>query len=153
MENDRIRTSALKSPIQISPEIDFLHFTWYNDRAHLSYEFNSSSTDLDIVLAPLLSIAEKGHVPRHASSKTSRRMFVLKSIETFPLAFTVFFPCRQKRSANVSIVFHFFNATEPIVTIRLEKSCRLQPINRSLLNEFARIDDYLLLRECETTPW
>ncbi|CAF0822291.1 unnamed protein product [Adineta steineri] len=141
INENQIRQAALESALVISPDIHFLQLTWNQDRSDINtpklhYEYNTSSSNEQVLLRPVLNIAEQGIVPR----KTS--------------AFSIFFPCVSSQRVNCSILFRFYNATtnhsSMIINLKLLKYCQDQTINSSVLKQFYstnQINDYLLMKQ------
>ncbi len=118
------------------------------------YEYNTSSSNEQALLRPVLNIVEKGMVPREISSKKKIHLNE-KKIFVF-IAFSIFFPCLSSNRVNCSVLFRFYNSTRNERSINLNlkflKYCRDEMVNRSLLTQFYntnQINDYLLIKECK----
>jgi hypothetical protein len=91
VNDNQIRYSAIETALYIPVDIHFVQFTWNNDRvsstksiskirilsfqSKLYYEYNTISSNEQVLLRPVLNIIEKGIVPRDISS---RKMMNLK---------------------------------------------------------------------------
>ncbi|CAF1476965.1 unnamed protein product, partial [Didymodactylos carnosus] len=103
------------------------------------YQYNTTSSNLEELLSPVLDITPTGSVPRHLSN------------------FNVYFPCisasSELESINCSITFRFYNIThnyssQSIVNLKFLKQCvKNEKLNQSILSQFyntAQIEAYLL---------
>ena len=123
-------------------------------KSKLHYEYNTSSTNKQILLPPVLNIVERGIVPREISSRKSRTNWILEIRIEF-LAFYIFFPCLLTNRVNSSVLFRFSNSTRnsqsSFINIKFQKSCRNDVINQTFLNQFYnfnQINEYLIAKEC-----
>ncbi|CAF4515620.1 unnamed protein product [Rotaria sp. Silwood1] len=141
INKNQFRQSAFESSLSISPNIHFVEFTWNADRANfntskLYYEYNTSSSNEQALLRPVLNIIEKGNVPRETST------------------FSIFFPCLTTNRVNCSVLFRLYNSTanhtSMFINLKFLKYCRDETINHSLLAQFYnsnQIIEYLLIKE------
>ncbi|CAF0754080.1 unnamed protein product [Rotaria sordida] len=142
INENRIRQSAFESSLSVSANIHFVEFTWNEDRfdidkSKLYYEYNTSSSDEQSLLRPVLNIIEKGIVPKEIST------------------FSILFPCLTTNRINCSVLFRLYNSTTNhttmIINLKFLKYCRIETtINQSVLSQFYnsnQIMDYLLIKE------
>ncbi|CAF2619161.1 unnamed protein product [Rotaria sp. Silwood2] len=102
----------------------------------LYYDYNTSSSNEQALLRPVLNIVENGIVPRKTST------------------FSIFFPCLTTNRVNCSVLFRLYNSTtnhtSMIIPLKFMKYCRDETMNHSLLSQFYnsnQIIDYLLMKE------
>ncbi|CAF4285921.1 unnamed protein product [Rotaria socialis] len=141
IDENQIRQTALETPLLVSTDMHFVEFTWNahslkTDTSHIYYQYNTSSSNEQILLQPVLNINEKGIVPREVST------------------FAIFFPCLTTNRVNASVIFRFYNSTandiSTTINLKFLKYCRDATINNSLLAQFYnsdQINSYLLIKE------
>ncbi|CAF4151446.1 unnamed protein product, partial [Rotaria sp. Silwood2] len=141
INGNQIRQSAFESSLLVSANIHFVEFTWNNERldidtSKLYYDYNTSSSNEQALLRPVLNIVENGIVPRKTST------------------FSIFFPCLTTNRVNCSVLFRLYNSTtnhtSMIIPLKFMKYCRDETMNHSLLSQFYnsnQIIDYLLMKE------
>jgi hypothetical protein len=120
----------------------------------LYYEYNTSSSNEQVLLRPVLNIIEKGIVPREISSKNKIDLNNKKLWCCFIIAFSIFFPCLLSNRVNCSVLFRFYNSTtnhtSMFVNLKFLKYCREETLNTSLLTQFYntnQMNEYLLMKE------
>ncbi len=69
----------------------------------LYYEYNTSSSNEQVLLRPVLNIIEKGIVPREISSKNKIDLNHKKFWCCVIIAFSIFFPCLLSNRVNFII--------------------------------------------------
>ncbi|CAF3195777.1 unnamed protein product [Rotaria socialis] len=141
IDENQIRQTALETPLLVSTDMHFVEFTWNahslkTDTSHIYYQYNTSSSNEQILLQPVLNINEKGIVPREVST------------------FAIFFPCLTTNRVNASVIFRFYNSTandiSTTINLKFLKYCRDATINNSLLAQFYnsdQINSYILIKE------
>jgi hypothetical protein len=177
IQENQIRYSSLKSSLSVPANVHFVQLTWSEDRfdvdtvsyleyisinilfflkPKLYYEYNTSSSNEQALLRPVLNIIEKGIVPREISSKNKINSNEKIGSYFVITAFRIFFPCLSINRVNCSVVFRFYNSTTNrtslFVNLMFLKSCRDELIDRSVLTQFYnsnQTNDFLLLQECE----
>jgi len=133
IDHDHYRYLSLNSTMNIPFNVEIVQFTWIDDTAKFSYQYNTSTTNVNSLLSPVLNIENNGSVPKQLSN------------------FSILFPCvptaKVDSFVNCSVLFHFYkpnhNSSSSFINLKFRKQClkgQYLKINESTLTLFYNAD-------------